>query len=280
MAQTFERLDAHNQAGRYLCVGLDPDPEHVARVFSITGGARVVAPELLALYATSVMNATRHTAAAYKAQFACWAYAPHFLKNVFASIREVAPGVPCILDGKFGDIGNTMGYWADFAQYVGADAVTANPYMGIEDVGGTLAEKGLDVFFLASTSNTGSEDIQRTLLRSPGTIDELVAGMVNSRNREGRPYGLVIGGTRPVDLVRVMTQAPRTALLVPGIGAQGGDVEAAVGILKKHPSPWTINVSRGISEALKEPTDKNGWFVAMRRAAEDYASQFRDLASV
>ncbi|MES2994807.1 MAG: orotidine-5'-phosphate decarboxylase [Patescibacteria group bacterium] len=278
MAQTFERLKAHNESGRYLCVGLDPDPAHVAKVYKRTHPSLVEGTDL-ETYCHSIFRETRPFAATYKAQYACWAKHPEALRSLFREMRH-DPSIPRILDGKFGDIGNSMKYWADFALYVGADAVTVSPYMGVTDVTEELVKAGVDVFVLASTSNEGSKDIQQQPLRASVNVDELVAQMIqHSAKVLGPMYGMVVGATRPEDMGRMLASAPGIPVLSPGVGAQGGDVEAVVGLLSRHDAPWTINVSRGIAEALKSPQGDEHWLREVRAAAQGYASQFRDLAA-
>jgi orotidine-5'-phosphate decarboxylase len=183
-----------------LCVGLDPDPARFPR--HLAG-----APDAILRFCTAIVDATADLACAFKPQIAYFAAhrAEDQLEALIAHIHARHPGVPVVLDAKRGDIGSTAEQYARevFERY-DADAVTVSPYMGFDSVEPLLAHPGRGVILLCRTSNPGG-----------------------AWNRGGE-LGLVVGATVPAELARVREIAPTLPLLVPGVGAQGGDVEATV----------------------------------------------------
>ncbi|MFN7287683.1 MAG: orotidine-5'-phosphate decarboxylase, partial [Burkholderiales bacterium] len=186
------------------------------------------------------------------------------LEALIAHIHARHPEVPVILDVKRGDIGSTAEQYAReaFERY-DADAVTVNPYMGFDTIEPWLAWPGRGVFLLCRTSNPGGADIQ--MLRVDGEpiyerIARLSAGPWNTNGE----LGLVVGATVPGELARVRELAPDLPLLVPGIGAQGGDIEATVRAGRTAKADgMVINSSRAILYAGR---------------GEDFADQARRVA--
>jgi len=224
-----------------LCVGLDPDPARFAP--ALRGRDRAIAQ-----FCCAVVDATAPYACAFKPQIAYFAAerAEDQLEAVLAHIRDRHPELPVILDAKRGDIGPTAEQYAReaFERY-GADAVTLSPYMGGDTVEPFLSYPGRGVLLLCRTSNPGGNDLQ--LLDLGGeALYERVARLAASWNRDGQ-IGLVVGATFPRELARVREIAPEMALLVPGIGAQGGDIPATLAAgLDRHGAGMVINSSRAI----------------------------------
>jgi orotidine-5'-phosphate decarboxylase len=186
-------------------------------------------------FCTAIVDATAPAACAFKPQIAYFAAerAEDQLEALIAHIHDRHPGVPVILDAKRGDIGSTAEQYARevFERYRG-DAVTLSPYMGFDSIEPYLAYPGRGTILLCRTSNAGGSDLQSLEIAGTSTpgerLFERVARLAaGSWNRTGQ-LGLVVGATFPSELRRVRELAPALPLLVPGIGAQGGDIEATV----------------------------------------------------
>lgn len=230
-----------------LCVGLDPDPERFPAHLSGR-------PDAILTFCTAIVDATADLVCAFKPQAAYFAAhrAEDQLEALIRHIHERHPEVPVILDVKRGDIGSTAEQYAReaFERYE-ADAVTVNPYMGFDTIEPWLAWPGRGVFLLCRTSNPGGADLQ--MLETDGErlferVARLAAGPWNTTGQ----LGLVVGATVPAELARVRSLAPELPLLVPGIGAQGGDIEATVQAGRsRHGDGMVINSSRAILYASR-----------------------------
>ena len=208
---------AWSKSGSLLCVGLDPEPARFP--LSMRNDASKTAD-----FCRAIVDATRDLVCAYKPQIAYFAAfgGEPALETVIAHIRDVAPGIPVILDAKRGDIGPTAQQYAReaFDRY-GADAVTVNPYLGYDTIEPFL-ERG-SVFVLCRTSNPGSGDLQ-ALDVGGEPLYRRVARDLSERFADSGRLGLVVGATYPEDLGEVRRAVGSVPLLVPGVGAQGGDV--------------------------------------------------------
>ncbi|MDR2331087.1 MAG: orotidine-5'-phosphate decarboxylase, partial [Comamonas sp.] len=172
------------------------------------------------------------------------------LEKLMAHMRRVAPQVPVILDAKRGDIGSTAEQYAKeaFERY-GADAVTLSPFMGFDSITPYLQYEGKGAFLLCRTSNPGGDDLQaQTLADVPGQpqMFEHVARLAQGPWNTNGQLGLVVGATRPQEIERVRAVAPHLPLLIPGVGAQGGDAVATVKAARIGGGPIIINSSRAI----------------------------------
>ena len=206
-----------------LCVGLDPDwarlPEHIKQT-----------PEPIFEFCKAIVDATYDLVCAYKPQIAYFAAlaAEDQLQETLNYIRETYPHIPIILDGKRGDIGSTASMYAKeaFERYQ-ADAVTVNPYMGQDSAQPFLdyADKG--VVLLCRTSNQGAGDIQDLEVDGVAVYEKIAQMIVNDWNSHGNCC-LVVGATAPEQMQRIRQITPTMPFLVPGVGAQGADVEAIV----------------------------------------------------
>ncbi len=215
-----QRLDAAAERNRsLLCVGLDPWRPSMP-----------IAD--IAAFNRAIIEATSDLVCAYKPQWAFYeSEGIAGLRALEATIEAVPNGVPVILDAKRGDLGNTSVAYAKAAFEIwGADAVTVNPYLGRDSLQPFLdyADKG--VFVLTRTSNPGGADFQELAVRSADgeerPLYEEVARQAVSWNERGN-VGLVAGATAPEELARVRAAAGAMPILIPGIGAQGGDLESA-----------------------------------------------------
>jgi orotidine-5'-phosphate decarboxylase len=212
---------AWSSSGSMLCVGLDPDP---ARMPARLDGAA----DAIERFCVAIVDATADLVCAFKPQIAHFSAhrAEGALETVCAHIREHHPHVPVLLDAKRGDIGTTAEFYAKeaFGRY-GADAVTYNPYLGTDAVEPMLAHGA--VFAICRTSNRGSGELQ-DLDVGGRPLYERVAEMVASRWTRYGECGLVVGATYPEQLHSVRGLVGDMPILVPGVGAQAGDVAASV----------------------------------------------------
>jgi len=210
-------------ADTLLCVGLDPDPARFPAHLRDR-------PDAILEFCCAIVDATADLACAFKPQIAYFASmrAEDQLERLIAHIRARHPEVPVILDAKRGDIGSTAEHYAReaFERYA-AHAVTLSPYMGFDSIEPYLAYPDRGAFLLCRTSNTGGNDLQMLDVGGERVFERVARLTASAWNRNGQ-LGLVVGATFPGELARVRALVGELPLLVPGIGAQGGDVEASV----------------------------------------------------
>ena len=229
----------------YLCVGLDPEPSRFP-------GEWRGRPEKIYDFCAAIVDATADLVCAFKPQIAYFAAhrAEDQLERLMQHIRSHAPDIPVILDAKRGDIGSTAEQYAKeaFERY-GADAVTLSPFMGFDSVEPYLAYPGKGAFLLCRTSNPGGDDFQNQRLASvegQPLLYEHIARLVQGPwNRNGQ-LGLVVGATYPQEIEKVRALAPNVPLLIPGVGAQGGDAVATVKAGLRADGLIVVNSSRAI----------------------------------
>ena len=249
--------EQHNAS--LLCVGLDPEPSRFPE--HIHGDSNKIYD-----FCASIVDATADLAMAFKPQIAYFAAhrAEGQLERLMEHIRRVAPQVPIILDAKRGDIGSTAAQYAieAFERY-GADAVTLSPFMGFDSVQPYLKHHDKGAFLLCRTSNPGGDDLQNQRLASVAgqpKMYEHIAGLAQGPWNLNGQLGLVVGATYPEEIERVRELAPTLPLLIPGVGAQGGDAIATVkaGLRQKNTAtgsettgPIIVSSSRAILYASK-----------------------------
>lgn len=221
----LQRAQAQNQS--LLCVGLDPDPAKFPERFR--GDASRIYD-----FCAAIVESTADLVIAFKPQIAYFAAhrAEEQLERLMAHMKRVAPQVPVILDAKRGDIGSTAEQYAieAFERY-GADAVTLSPFMGFDSVQPYLKYHGKGAFLLCRTSNPGGDDLQTQRLASvegEPRMFEHIARLAQGPWNTNDELGLVVGATYPAEIERVRALAPTLPLLIPGVGAQGGDAAATV----------------------------------------------------
>ena len=211
--------DAEASNDSVLCVGLDPDPA------KFPGSWKDDAGRIFDFCAT-IVDATKDLVIAFKPQIAYFAAnrAEEQLERLIAYIHRVAPGLPVILDAKRGDVGSTAQQYAReaFERYQ-ADAVTLSPFMGLDSIEPFLRYTGKGAILLCRTSNAGGADLQGQRLGTHDTVYEHIAKLAQTSWNQGGQLALVVGATFPGEIARVRELAPTLPLLVPGIGAQGGD---------------------------------------------------------
>lgn len=230
----YQQLEeAARRSDSLLCVGLDPRPQRLAPGDDLFG------------FNQRIIDLTRDLVCAYKPNFAFYESAGlqglEALRRTIAYIHETA-GVPVILDAKRGDIGSTAEAYAHAAYEVwGADALTVNPYLGADSVAPFTAYDDRGVFLLCHTSNPGAIDLQ-TLPCPDRPLYEIVAEKAAAWGT-----GLVVGATYPEALARIRALAPEAWILLPGVGVQGGDLEAALAAgLREDGLGVVVNASRGV----------------------------------
>lgn len=262
MSAFINRLeDSWARNDSLVCVGLDPEierfPEHIAAHASP-----------IFQFNKAIIDATADLVCAYKPQFAHYAAyeAEDQLQRTIEYIHETYPAIPVILDAKRGDVGNTAERYANeaFDRY-GADAVTVNPYLGGDSIEPFLKHADRGVIVLCRTSNPGARDLQDLVIDTEGRrLYHVVADLAaRSWNTRGNCL-LVVGATYPQELAEVRRIVGEMPLLVPGVGAQGGDVAAAVRNGQTNTGTGLIvSSSRGILYASR---------------GEDFAGAARDAA--
>jgi orotidine-5'-phosphate decarboxylase len=263
--QQLAAAQARNQS--LLCVGLDPEPARfpapwqgdAARVFD---------------FCAAIVEATKDLVCAFKPQIAYFAAqrAEDQLERLIAHIHEVAPGIPVILDAKRGDIGATAEQYAKeaFERYR-ADALTLSPFMGLDSIEPYQRYAGKGLILLCRTSNPGGSDLQGQRLAEGSLLYEHIARLAAGEwNRSGE-LALVVGATFPAEVARVRELAPTLPLLIPGVGAQGGDAEATVRAGWRPRGPIVVNSSRAVLYA----SGGADFAAAARRVAEATRQQLQ-----
>ncbi|WP_280809107.1 orotidine-5'-phosphate decarboxylase [Variovorax boronicumulans] len=236
---------AQQKNGSLLCVGLDPEPAR------FPGGYKDDAASIYD-FCARIVDATADLVIAFKPQIAYFAAhrAEAQLEKLMEHMRRNAPHVPVILDAKRGDIGSTAEQYAieAFDRY-GADAVTLSPFMGFDSVAPYLKHEGKGAFLLCRTSNPGGADLQGQRLadiEGQPFLYEHVAKLAQGPWNLNGQLGLVVGATYPAEIERVRELAPTVPLLIPGVGAQGGDAVATVRAGWRADAPIVVNSSRAI----------------------------------
>lgn len=261
MSRNFRKLIERKWSERkFVCVGLDSDLKKIPH--SVTC-LRSSVREILTVFNRGIIDFTHSYVAAYKPNIAFYeAFGPdglYALRETIGYINTAAPDVPVIIDAKRADIGNTNeGYVDALFGYYNADAITVHPYLGREALQPFLDQKDKGVFVLCRTSNPGAGEFQDKRIQKPAVIMgvdeddkeplyEVVARRVATDWNANSNCGLVVGATYPDELERVRSIVGDMPILIPGVGAQGGDVEATVKAGKDgRGQGMIINSSRGI----------------------------------
>lgn len=286
MTTYLDRLAARSAAvGSVLCVGVDPDPEHLPEGFSqdLKGIER---------FATMIVEATMPYAAAVKPNLAFFeAYGSPGMAVLERFRARLPEDLPVIADAKRGDIQTTVARQAvAIFDHLGADAVTVNPYVGAEGLRPFLDRRDRFAYVLCRTSNPGAAELQGMRVESDPSIDappETLFLRVARRAATWGPggtVGLVVGATAPAELQAIRAAVPTLPILIPGLGTQGGDLEAAM----RHgpaqpvdgpPRPGRgllVNVSRSIAGAALGPSPDvttGGVEARLAGAARDWAAR-------
>ena len=232
-------LNASRKNESWLCIGLDPDPQLMPEADTLQ-------------FNKAIIEATSDLVCAYKPNLAFYealgAEGPTILEK---TIGHVPDDIPVIGDAKRGDIGSTArAYARALFSVLGFDATTVNPYLGHDSVEPFISYHNKGVFILCRTSNEGAADFQ-DLTTDGLPLYEAVARKAGEWNTHGN-VGLVVGATYPEQLKRIRSICPEMPLLIPGVGAQGGDLSSAVSYgVDAQGEKAIINVSRQILYASK-----------------------------
>ncbi|HET7685739.1 MAG TPA: orotidine-5'-phosphate decarboxylase [Candidatus Limnocylindria bacterium] len=253
--------------GAPLCVGIDPHPDALPE--PLTRDVRGVEA-----MARGLLEVAVETAAAVKVNVAFFEAFGSAGWAALERLRAETPGdLPFIADAKRGDIGTTAERYATAVfDHLGADGVTVSPYLGEDGVAPFVAHGERIIYVLARTSNPSAGTFQ-DLGTGGEPLHEAVASWV-ARTWPDPRVGLVVGATAPAELERLRALVPATPFLVPGVGAQGGDLVAAVRAAAGSGGPGIVNVSRAISAA----SSGADWQPAARRAAVELLGRMREAA--
>jgi uridine monophosphate synthetase len=280
MTTFFSRLEARaRQVDSLLCVGLDPAPEDLP----------AQTPTAARDFCLRLIEATADLAAAFKPNAAFFeAFGSQGWAVLSEVIHAIPEGIPVILDAKRGDIASTAeAYARSTFERLEVGAVTLSPYLGRDSLEPFLRDPQFGVFLLCKTSNPGAGDLQdllvrdaRGLLTGETRLYEAVARLAQKWNTHGN-LGLVVGATHPADLARVREIAPELWILAPGIGAQGGDLEAAlVAGLRTDGLGLLVTVSRAISRAADPHGAAQELVFAIHRSRDAARPTPRPVASL
>lgn len=247
MARNFnELLGKKWDEGKFLCVGLDPDVNKIPKSFKMGSIA-----ETLVAFNKFILEETHDIVCSYKPNSAFYeqygADGFQALKDTVELANIIAPGVPIILDAKRADIGNTNnGYVAAAFDYLRADALTVHPYMGGESLTEFFARADKGIFVMCRNSNPGAGEFQDLDINGVPLYIHLARAFRDKWNRN-RNCGLVVGATYPEEIKTVRSEVPNTTLLIPGTGAQGGDLQKSVQYGKDaYEKGFIISTSRAI----------------------------------
>lgn len=232
--QKLENRCKHAESS--LCVGLDPDPRRFPEDMS-------QGPEGVYRFCAEIVEATSDHAAAFKPNMAFFESIGEEGMHVLGEVlQHVKRDIPIILDAKRGDIGSTAQHYAQaIFDRIKADAVTLNPLLGKDSLEPFMAYKDKGLYILCLTSNPGALDFQM-----PNDLYLRIAAKAKDWNEQGN-LGLVVGATKPEQLSKIREAAPDLPLLIPGLGAQGGDLNELMVSAGEHPRHQIIfNVSRSI----------------------------------
>ncbi|GAC1346354.1 MAG: orotidine-5'-phosphate decarboxylase [Ktedonobacteraceae bacterium] len=267
-ATFVSKLEQGWKQGNFVCAGLDSDYERIPATLKSRGSVE----EALFIFNRDIIDATHDLVCAYKPNAAFYeAQGDQGLRALCRTveyIRETYSHIPVILDAKRADIGSTnLGYVQAAFDIIGVDAITVHPYLGKEALAPFLARKEKGIIVLARTSNPGAGEFQDLLVGdAQEPLYQVVARQVaNAWNIHGN-CALVVGATYPAELERVRAIVGNMPILIPGIGAQGGEVEATV-TAGKDSRGWGMIISASRSIIFASTNDD--FAEAARKAAEE-----------
>lgn len=260
--------------GRSISVGLDPDPSRLPDDLKKLDVASGVIE-----FNRRLVEGTKHVALAYKPQSAAYEalgdHGPRVLLQTIQLINELAPNAVVILDAKRADIGSTNDLYIKAAfDYLGADAITLHPYLGLEAMQPFLDQKDKGMIVLCHTSNPGAGRYQELMVEGLPLYQHIAKDIAENWNGNGN-VGLVVGATYPEEMRAVRELVGDMPILVPGIGAQGGDLEATVKAGMKDKRGLIIHASRSVMYAF----EKGGTVEEAARAEVDAMSAAITAAS-
>jgi orotidine-5'-phosphate decarboxylase len=261
-----EKLDARiTAANSLLCVGLDPVPARMPPGFDAS-------PEAIVAFCKEIIASTHDLAAAYKPNLAFFlALGARGIQALDAVHKAIPDDIPVILDGKLNDMGETArAYSKAVFDVLDFDALTVAPYLGEDALEPYLARHGRGVIVLVKTSNPGSGDLQDLKLASGEPLYLHVADRCRAWDAAyPAEVGMVVGATYPEQLATVRERCPEQLILLPGIGAQGGDLAASV---RAGVNAAGVGLLCSVSRGIMYAGDDSGFAAAARAAA----SRLRD----
>ena len=269
-ASPLERLRARAEAlGAPLCLGIDPHPDQLPEELPRDVGG-------LETFARGLLEVASGSAAAIKVNVA---FFEAFGSRGWAALERLRGDVPSghvlILDAKRGDVSTTAErYAAALLGHLRADGVTLSPYLGEDSIEPFRAYDDRLLYVLARTSNPSAGTLQHLAVEGTERLSERVAAWVAERWPVPE-VGLVVGATAPDELDALRRRVPEPAVLVPGVGAQGGDLEAAVRACRGSRAPGLVNVSRAIAGASRGPD----WRTAAAAAAESWRARMAEASA-
>ena len=245
MTTFFEQVETRSQTNNsLLCVGLDTDPNRIPQILQND-------PEPIFSFNKEIIDATFDLVCCYKPQIAYYAAVGRedILERTIAYAQS--KGVPVLLDFKRGDIGATAEMYAIEAfERFNADAVTVNPYMGLDSLEPFLDYKEKGIYLLCRTSNPGGSDLQNLDLQNGKKLYEQVAQLAATEWNRNNNIGLVVGATRPEEIANIRKIVGDMSFLLPGVGAQGADIDTMME--KGQGGGMIISSSRAIIYASNE----------------------------
>lgn len=268
---TREKLARRQKAvNNPLCIGLDTEPERIPACLQAQG---IQDAELMATFNLAIIQATHDYCSAYKINTAFYEqYGSEGFRALEQTLAAIPSDIVVILDAKRGDIGNTSRAYSRAAfEHFGADAVTVAPYMGWDSLEPFLAYRERMVFILALTSNKSSADFQQLDIGGKPLYHHVVETARSWASAE--QVGFVVGATHPLELQKLRAIAPDNVFLIPGIGAQGGDVQTTVKANQGKPAIFTV------SRAIVYASGTENFADAARAAAQQYSFSLQDFLS-
>ena len=251
---SFEKVQFNNNAGKFICVGLDTDINKIPKF---------LLKEKFPVYNFNkmIIEATQDLASAYKINFAFYEEnGSKGIEELEKTIELIPENILSIADAKRGDIGNTSKKYADsIYKHFYFDAVTLHPYMGKDSLDPFLNYRDKINFILVLTSNPGAEDFEKLELKTGEFVYQKILRSINHWN-QNKNCGIVFGATKIDELKNNLTNFGDLTVLLPGVGAQGGSLLDVIATFKKHGRKnYLVNVSRGI---IYKSSDKDFALVA------------------
>lgn len=227
-----------------LCVGLDPDTERLPDSFH----PNLPPPDRILAFNEAIVEATLPYASSYKLNFAFYERFGAAGWDVLSRTRQSIPSdIPVVADNKRGDIGNSARFYAQSVfEALNFDACTVSPYMGADSIEPFLSYPGKAVFVLARTSNPGGADLQELLVEEVPLYKVLIKQLSDKSNTLPGTTGLVVGATNETAMAEVRALVPQMPLLIPGVGAQGGNAQSVMRATFKGYGSILVNSSRSI----------------------------------
>lgn len=237
----IQKLRQKISQGFHICVGLDTDLQKIPAHLKAYKNPGLI-------FNKEIIEATKDITAAYKINFAFYEKnGVEGLKTLENTLKEIPSDILTIADAKRGDIGNTsLMYASSVFDYYNFDSVTVNPYMGYDSIEPFIRFENKIIYILALTSNNGSADFQKLKLENGSYLFQNVISKIHTWNREGN-CGIVFGATNSTELKENLSLIKNLPVLLPGIGAQGGDLKSIVELFSlTDMSDYMVNVSRSV----------------------------------